>query len=208
MTKRLATIFIALSAFALLSVPAMAQMTDDAVTSYVKEALASGKSQQTIQKELVSRGVTKDQAERIKKNLEQSRNSASVSSVIPVDRSRKISNESSSHALVNGIMTGVAIVAPADSTEFVADSLMVFGRNIFTLFDDFSAMVLLPVGGLLISIFAGWVLDKKFYQNEISNGGTLKTPYFRLLVFSLRYLSPVAIGLIFLDQLGVFKLFS
>lgn len=132
MTKRLVTILIALSAFALLSVPAMAQMTDDAVTSYVKEALASGKSQQTIQKELVSRGVTKAQAERIKKNLEQSRNSASVSSVVPADRSRKISNESSSHALVDGIMTGVAIVAPADSTEFVADSLMVFGRNIFT----------------------------------------------------------------------------
>lgn len=87
-------------------------------------------------------------------------------------------------------------------------NITLFGRNIFTLFDDFSAMVLLPVGGLLISIFAGWVLDKKFYQNEISNGGTLKTPYFRLLVFSLRYLSPVAIGLIFLDQLGVFKLFS
>ena len=47
MTKRLATILIALSAFALLSVPAMAQMTDDAVTSYVKEALASGNATRT-----------------------------------------------------------------------------------------------------------------------------------------------------------------
>lgn len=84
--------------------------------------------------------------------------------------------------------------------------ITLFDRNIFTIFDDFSAMVLLPLGGLLISIFAGWVLDQKLYHQEVSNGGTLKTPYFKLLVFSLRYITPVAIGLVFLDQMGVFSL--
>ena len=80
-----------------------------------------------------------------------------------------------------------------------------FGRNIFSFFDDFSGRILLPLGGMLISIFAGWVLDRKLYRDEISNDGTLKTPYFKLLVFSLRFIAPLAIGLVFLDQIGAFE---
>jgi NSS family neurotransmitter:Na+ symporter len=58
---------------------------------------------------------------------------------------------------------------------------------------------------MLISIFAGWVLDRQLYRDEISNGGDLKIPYFKMLVFSLRYVAPLAIGLVFLDQLGLFS---
>lgn len=82
--------------------------------------------------------------------------------------------------------------------------LTLFDRNIFSLFDDFSGRILLPLGGMLISIFAGWVLDRKLYRDELSNQGDLKTPYFKMLVFSLRYIAPLAIGLVFLDQLGAF----
>jgi NSS family neurotransmitter:Na+ symporter len=80
-----------------------------------------------------------------------------------------------------------------------------FDRNIFEMFDDFSGRFLLPIGGMLISIFAGWVLDCKLYRDEISNGGDLKTPYFKMLIFSLRYITPIAIALVFLDQLGAFN---
>ncbi len=83
--------------------------------------------------------------------------------------------------------------------------VILFDRNIFSLFDDLSGRILLPVGGMLISIFAGWVLDRKLYRDEISNGGDLKTPYFKMLIFSLRYVAPVAIGLVLLDQLGLFS---
>ena len=79
-----------------------------------------------------------------------------------------------------------------------------FDRNFFEMFDDFSGRILLPLSGMLISIFAGWVLDRQLYRDEISNGGDLKTPYFKLLIFSLRYIAPLAIGLVFLDQLGIF----
>lgn len=83
-----------------------------------------------------------------------------------------------------------------------------FDRNIFSLFDDFSGRFLLPVGGMLISIFAGWILDRQLYRDEISNGGNLRTPYFRILILVLRYIAPVAIGLVFLDQIGVFRFFK
>ena len=83
MIKKLSTILIALTAFAFFAVPAKAQMTDDAVTTYVQEALAAGKSQQTILTELASRGVTKAQAERIKQNIQQTRSASAKSSFKP-----------------------------------------------------------------------------------------------------------------------------
>lgn len=83
--------------------------------------------------------------------------------------------------------------------------IKVLDRNIFSMFDDLSGMVLLPLGGMLISIFAGWVLDRQLYREEVTNSGEIKAPYFKLLIFALRYISPLAIGIVFLDQLGVFN---
>jgi len=84
--------------------------------------------------------------------------------------------------------------------------ITLFDRNIFSIFDDLSGLILLPIGGMLISIFAGWILDKELYRDELSNHGELKAPYFKLLIFSLRYIAPVAIGIVFLDQMGVFDI--
>lgn len=83
------------------------------------------------------------------------------------------------------------------------DGVRILGYNIFEVFDNLSGMILLPVSGLLISIFAGWVIDKQLYRDELTNGGDLKARYFRLLRFCLRYVAPAAIGVIFLDQLGI-----
>lgn len=83
--------------------------------------------------------------------------------------------------------------------------IKIFDRNIFSVFDDLSGMILLPIGVMFISLFAGWRLDKGLYHNEISNHGDIKTPYFKMLIFSLRFMIPLAILLVFLDQLGLFK---
>lgn len=53
-----------------ISLSANAQMSDEAVKNYVKMGLDSGKSQQDIAKELAARGVTREQAERIKNHEE------------------------------------------------------------------------------------------------------------------------------------------
>lgn len=82
--------------------------------------------------------------------------------------------------------------------------IKILDRNIFSLFDDTAGMILLPLGVMFISLFAGWKLDRELYRNEISNHGDLRTPYFRLLIISLRYIAPLAIAMVFLDQLGLF----
>ena len=60
---------------------------------------------------------------------------------------------------------------------------------------------------MFISLFAGWYLDRKLMRDEVTNGGTLRAPYFRLLIFILRYIAPIAIAIILLNQLGLFRLF-
>ena len=82
-----------------------------------------------------------------------------------------------------------------------------FGMNIFDLFDYVSSNIFLPVGGMFISIFAGWYLDKKLFRDGITNYGTLRAPYLRFIIFILRYFAPVAIAIILLNQLGLFRLF-
>lgn len=58
----------------------------------------------------------------------------------------------------------------------VTKEFTIFGLGMFDLFDFVTAKLMLPLGGLLISIFTGWYLDKKLVWSEITNNGTLKIP--------------------------------
>lgn len=130
MIKRLATIFIALAALAFFAEPARAQMSDDAVYSYVEDGLASGKSQDTIVKELAARGVTKAQAERIKKRLEDMHGTTdAVRSVSASDTRSRKPGQSLDITVIDEEMTETPT---PDVVAQVEDSLQVFGRNIFS----------------------------------------------------------------------------
>ena len=75
----------------------------------------------------------------------------------------------------------------------VTKEFTIFGLGMFDLFDFVTAKLMLPLGGLLISIFTGWYLDKKLVWSEITNNGTLK------------YVAPIAISVIFINELGLLK---
>ena len=126
MIKRLATIFIALSAFAYFSVPAKAQMSDDAVIAYVKDGMAAGKSQNDMAKALLARGVTQAQAERIKAKYEQDQASQTTASKVAgvQERQRRMNDGALETATDDMDAVAVEIAAPGEKT--------VFGRNIFT----------------------------------------------------------------------------
>ncbi len=80
-----------------------------------------------------------------------------------------------------------------------------FGLTLFDLFDFVTAKIMLPLGGMFIAIFTGWYLDKRIVWEEISNNGTLKIQVYRLLIFILRFIAPVAIAFIFINELGLLK---
>ena len=87
----------------------------------------------------------------------------------------------------------------------VTKEFTIFGLGMFDLFDFVTAKLMLPLGGLLISIFTGWYLDKKLVWSETTNNGTLKVPTYKLIIFILKYVAPIAISVIFINELGLLK---
>ncbi len=85
----------------------------------------------------------------------------------------------------------------------VMKGITLFGLGLFDLFDFVTAKIMLTLGGMCISIFTGWYLDKKIVWSEITNDGTLKIPVYKLIIFILKYIAPVAISLIFINELGI-----
>lgn len=81
--------------------------------------------------------------------------------------------------------------------------LTLCGLTIFDLFDFITAKLLLPIGGFFISIFAGWFLPKRIWWEQMTNRGTRNYPFFGVSIFMLRWICPLGILLIFLQQLGV-----
>lgn len=77
----------------------------------------------------------------------------------------------------------------------------IFGLTIFDLFDFVSAKIIMPLGGMLISIFTGWYLDRKLVRDEVTNEGKLHIPYFGVYIFLLKYVAPIAIASIFINEL-------
>ena len=107
--------------------------------------------------------------------------------------------------IVTTACSAVGIICALSFGPFAKAKL--FGMNFFDLFDYVSSNIFLPVGGMFISIFTGWYLDKKLFRDGITNYGSLRAPYLRFVVFILRYFAPIAIAVILLNQLGVLKLF-
>ena len=83
------------------------------------------------------------------------------------------------------------------------DGLNVFGRPLFDVFDFVTGQIFLPVGGFLTSLFVGWCVPYDTVRDEFTNNGTLRGRFFGLYLFSVRYICPVCILLIFLHQFGV-----
>lgn len=81
----------------------------------------------------------------------------------------------------------------------------VCGLTLFGLFDYVSSNILLPLGGMLISFFVGWVLNKSIVTSELMNGSdsALCKALVRAISFCLRYVAPWGIMLVFIYGLGV-----
>ncbi len=80
-------------------------------------------------------------------------------------------------------------------SQGVLSDMKIFGNNIFDLFDKTSANILMPVGALLIVLFAGWKMGKSDFVDEITSGGAHKISswYLKVIIFSIKYVAPVVI---------------
>ncbi|RBW46567.1 sodium-dependent transporter [Psychromonas sp. B3M02] len=73
------------------------------------------------------------------------------------------------------------------------------GSNLFEFLDYITANVLLPLGGLFISLFVGWKINKEVVKQELN----LSALQFTIVITLLRWVAPVAILCVFANSIGL-----
>jgi len=73
--------------------------------------------------------------------------------------------------------------------------------TVFDLLDYLTANIMLPLGGLLIAIFAAWKMSRTSSADELRMGDRFFYPLWRFLV---RYITPIAVIIVFLNAIGIF----
>lgn len=73
------------------------------------------------------------------------------------------------------------------------------GKNFFDWLDFITSNILLPVGGLITTLFAG------YFWKKAADAAGLKARWFRVWLFMLRYIAPILVVLVLLHTTGVIK---
>jgi NSS family neurotransmitter:Na+ symporter len=80
-----------------------------------------------------------------------------------------------------------------------------FGLNFFDLMDWISANLLLPIGGLFIALFVGWIYGRKKVQEEVAKGGNLSGAMLSMFMFLVKFIAPIAIAIVLMNKVGLLK---
>ena len=78
----------------------------------------------------------------------------------------------------------------------------VLGHSIFDFLDHLCSDWLLPLGGLIFTLFVGWKMSKADVQDEFTSGGNaVSARFFGVVYFLMRYVAPVGIVVVFATNL-------
>ena len=101
--------------------------------------------------------------------------------------------------IVTGVCTALGVGCALSFG--LLSGIRLWGMTLFSFSDFLTAKLMLPLGGMFISIFTGWWLDRRVVWEEVTNHGSLKIPFFKFYVFLLKYVAPISIAAIFIHEL-------
>lgn len=87
----------------------------------------------------------------------------------------------------------------------VLSDVTFMGKTIFDIADFIASNVLFPLGALLIALFISFKVSKDTLLEEMKSGSKIKDTFFNIWYFLLRYVTPIAIIIVFFDTLGIFN---
>ena len=74
-------------------------------------------------------------------------------------------------------------------------------KTVFDTLDGLTANIMIPLGGLFIAIFAGWLMKTESSKNELN---TTENGY-NIWQILIRFVAPTAVMIVFLQAIGVFS---
>lgn len=96
-----------------------------------------------------------------------------------------------------GILAALSFSTLADFHPLGAIKLFE-GKTFFDVFDFTVTNVMMPIGGILIAIFAGWIVKTEYSRDELFGGRD--TFAFKAWLILVRFFAPVILGLVFFDM--------
>jgi NSS family neurotransmitter:Na+ symporter len=100
-----------------------------------------------------------------------------------------------------GITTWLLGIGTVLSFNLLAgEEYQLFGLSFFDLLDYLTANIMLPLGGLFIALFAAWQMRRESNVEELGMGDGVG---FRVWYFLVRYITPLAVIVVFLNAIGV-----
>ena len=80
--------------------------------------------------------------------------------------------------------------------------IQLLGMSLMDFCDFLTAQIMLPAGAFLTSILMGWFASRRVLRDEFTNQGIVNQRMFALWRFSVRFMVPLCILLVFLHQFG------
>ena len=96
---------------------------------------------------------------------------------------------------------GALVTSVVSIVLSVVTFLALFGVDFLDLFDYLTANILMPLGAMFTCIFVMWFMKKEFMKNELTNNGTCNSKVSAVVMFMLRFITPLLIFYIFLMNL-------
>ncbi len=103
------------------------------------------------------------------------------------------------------IMVGVTVWFIGLGTVFSfniwsGEAYQLFGKTVFDLLDYLTSNIMLPLGGLFIALFAGWVMQQPSSAAELA----MKPWVYGVWRVLIRYVAPLLVIAVFLNRIEVF----
>lgn len=104
--------------------------------------------------------------------------------------------------LTMGFLIFLLGVPSALSNHLLADVHFIGGRNFLDSLDLLATNYILPLGGLFIALFTGWVMTTRLARAEIEKG-SVNFHFYPVWHFLIKYVSPILLALLFLSKSGL-----
>jgi len=104
-------------------------------------------------------------------------------------------NRVTANLLLGGIAFFLGLGTVYSFNDWSGPEYEVLGWNFFEWVDNLTAQFMLPLGGMMIALFAGWVMRKEHVRKEMSHESA---DMFEMWHVCVRYLSPALVFIIFL----------
>jgi Na+-dependent transporters of the SNF family len=107
-------------------------------------------------------------------------------------------------AIVSVVTYIFGVMAIFSNVKAYASYFTYFGKGYFDILDYLSSAILLPLGGMIIAVFVGFVMDKQKVYGVLSQ--YMSDRVFNLWYFSVKFIAPTAVTIVMIIKLFLVRI--